>query len=297
MKIGAMDLMWYELPFKERMRRIAELGFKGLQPWLLTAELGFKIPVSWFPMADQFERVEASPREVISTAQEAGLEITCFGPHYVLGEPPSFWGDPGTSRFASEENRRERLEDIKRLITYSADADVNTVALFSGGDPRRREFWSQFVDLIRLIVDFAEKSGVTLVMENMPQLLVDDEDSLLKLVREVDSKRLKVNFDPKNLNALGRNVPDAVRKLRGEVCHTHAGDSIPGGGEFGKEPGGKWIMPLIGKGAVPYPEYVGALQEIGYDGWMVIEYSGDERGYEPGMIESKQYLENVFSKV
>ena len=297
MKIGAMDVMWYNLPFKERVDRIAKLGFKGFQPWLLTAELGFKIPTSWFPKGGDFKHIALTPRELNRIVQEARLEITCFGPHYVLGETPSFWGDPGIPEFKSEEEKRERLEDIKKLITYSRDANVNIVTLFSGGDPRRREYWSQLVDLTRLIVDFAEKSGITLAMENMPQLLVDDENSLLKLVKEVDSKNLKINFDPKNLNALGRNVPDAVRKLRGEICHTHAGDSIPGGGEFGKGPGGKWIMPVIGKGTVPYLEYVRALKEIGYDGWMVIESSGDERGFEPDMMESKQYLESVLSKI
>jgi sugar phosphate isomerase/epimerase len=297
MKIGAMDVMWYDLPFKERITRIAELGFKGFQPWLLTAELGFKIPTSWFPKGGEFEHIDMSAQEFSRIVQEAGLEITCFGPHYILGEPPSFWGDPGTSGFTSEDNKRERIKDIKKLVTYSADAGVDIVGLFSGGDPIKKEYWDQLVDLMRIIVDFAEKSGVTLAMENMPQLLVDDEDSLLKLVKEINSKRLKINFDPKNLNALGRNVLDAVRKMRGEICYTHAGDSIPGGGDFGKEPGGKWIMPIIGKGTIPYREYVRTLKEIGYNGWIVIEYGGDERGYEPGMIESKEYLEEAFSQL
>jgi len=297
MKVGAMDIMWYDLPFRKRVNRIAKLGFKGFQPWLLTAELGFKIPTSWFPKGEEFAHIVLTPNEFNRIVQEAGLEVTCFGPHYILGSFPSFWGDPGTPEFKSEGEKRERVEDIKRLITYSKDVNVSIVALFSGGDPRRREHWSQLVDLTRLIVDFAEESDIILAIENMPQLLVNDEDSLLRLVKEVDSKNLKINFDPKNLNMLGRDVLEAVRKLKGEICHTHAGDSVPGGGEFGKAPDGRWIIPVIGKGTIPYPEYVRALKDAGYDDWMVIEYSGDARGFEPGVMESKRYLESVLSKI
>ena len=300
MQIGAMDSEWSELPFKHRIRRIAELGFKGVQLWMTTAELGFDIPLTWFPPAWTPQRSSLSPKELVDLTRDVGLEITAMGPHYVLGEPPRFWGETGWSRFTTARGKEERLKDIKNLIEYTAHMDVKNLALFSGGSPNEIEYWPCLVDMMRELADEAEKAGVVLAVENMPQLLVKDEDDLLRLIREVESDAVRVMFDPKNLNDAPpgrRDIPAAVRKLKGYIVHTHVGDSIYGGYEFGKNSQGKWIVPVPGKGEVPFPRYLEALKEIGYDGWLVVEYAGDARGLEPGMIESKEYIEKLLKSI
>lgn len=288
MKIGAMDQMWSDLPFEARLDRISKLGFEGFQAWFLTAELGFAIPHSWF-RGIEVKRLKLSPNQLRRITQNLGLEIACFGPHYIMGHHPPTYIEHGLSEFKNEEEKRNRIKDIKKLIEFSYDSGVNIVVLFSGGDPAKKVYWSQLVDMVRILVDHAEKFGMILAIENMPQLLVNDEDALLKLINDVGSKYLKVNFDPKNLNYMNRDIPQAVRKLKGHICLTHGGDSLSGAKEF--------TTRVIGKGTVPYLEYLTALKEIEYDGWIIIEYGGDERGIEPGIVESKQNLEHFISKV
>jgi len=128
-----MDSKWSELPFKRRIKRIAELGSKGVQLWMTTAELGFNIPVTWFPPDWKPERLSLSPKELVNLIRDFGLEITAMGPRHVLGEPPRFWGETGWSRFTTSRGRDERIRDIKNLIDYTAEIGVkNRVFLWSG---------------------------------------------------------------------------------------------------------------------------------------------------------------------
>jgi sugar phosphate isomerase/epimerase len=60
-------------------------------------------------------------------------------------------------------------------------------------------------------------------------------------------------------------------------------------------PNGTWNCPPIGKGTVPWKECIQALKEIGYKGWLIIEYSYPfkETSFEERKsvaIEGKNYL-------
>ena len=67
----------------------------------------------------------------------------------------------------------------------------------------------------------------------------------------------------------GDDAVQAVYTLRDYIVHTHAKD---GKMLFPKEPGGKKYIELpLGQGDVDFPEYLRALDEIGYHGFLTIE--------------------------
>jgi len=78
----------------------------------------------------------------------------------------------------------------------------------------------------------------------------------------------------------------------------HAKDSVYGGGPYGTFPDGTWGSRPIGQGTVPWGRCVQALKEIGYDDYLIIEYSYpfgvvslEER--ERAIVSGKTYLENL----
>ena len=285
MQVGVIDWHWWDLPVEKRLRRIADLGFEGVQLAVTPTELGFDLKngvASWFDSRYRPATRSFKKGDLARVLRETGLKVTQLGPHYALGEHYSMKGS-STGVFRSNEARRHRLADINRMIDLAADLDTEFVEVMSGGDPKKPEQWPELVEFVRELADHAEERGVTLTFENMGgwQMLVADENSLFRLVRDVGSKAVRVTFDPKNLTQTHyqADIPRAVRALRGLIVFTHAGDAIFGEGS---------VSPL-GVGTVPFPDYLLALRDAGFDGWSCIEALKKEEDYPV----SRKYLEDL----
>lgn len=114
---------------------------------------------------------------------------------------------------------------------------------------------------------------------------------LLRLIEDVGSDNLFVNYDPANLMMYGSSNPiDGLEVLGKYVRSVHAKDgSYPKNGyQLGNE------YP-IGKGAVDFPRFVNKLKNMGYDGPISVEYeieAGNEK-QKREIVEGKIYLEKL----
>jgi len=190
-------------------------------------------------------------------------------------------------------------------MDFAAEAGVKILICDSGGDPDKPEQWPILLEFMNELVDYAEKVDVILAMENTPQNLVADDDALLRLMKEIPSKALRVHFDPANLNLCppgNKDVVNAIRKLKDYIVSVHAKDSIYGGGPYGQVSPGVWLCPPLGKGTTPWRECLKAFKEIGYDGYLIVEYfaPGRETGaeeIESAMVHGKEFLEKLLTEV
>lgn len=100
---------------------------------------------------------------------------------------------------------------------------------------------------------------------------------LRRLLEDVGSEGLKVNYDPANMLKYG--VVEGVRILAPWIVHTHAKDYNP-----------VTRRATVGEGLVPWDEYISTLKSVNYSGWFAIE---DETGID--VVESikrgKAFLE------
>jgi len=298
MKLAALDAVWYDMPFEPRLRRISELKFSGVECWLNAAELGFNVDREWPEQYRPKGKLTLTRDKLSKLLDELDLRIVSYGQYCVMGPVLG----PYPTEVLTGSRKKERVGDIKGLMSYCAEVGVTMLILESGGDPDNPNHWKPFLeDFMSELVSHAEEVGVVIAMENTPQALVKDEDDLLRLVKEMPSKALRVNLDPANLNATppgNRDVPNAIRKLRGHLVSVHAKDSVYGGGPYGTFPDGTWGSRPIGQGTVPWGRCVQALKEIGYDDYLIIEYSYpfgvvslEER--ERAIVSGKTYLENL----
>ena len=86
----------------------------------------------------------------------------------------------------------------------------------------------------------------------------------------------------------GQDPVEAVYILKDYIVHTHAKDGI-------KLENGYQELPL-GTGGVPFPAYLAALKEIGYDGFLTIERECGEDRY--GDIKTAvDFLKETLAKV
>ena len=126
-------------------------------------------------------------------------------------------------------------------------------------------------DVVRRICDHAAGHGQTFALETGQE----PADVLQAFIRDVDRPNLRINFDPANLILYGSDEPiAALRKLAPLVISVHAkdGDWPPKGvaGALGSE------RPL-GQGSVGMPQFVRALQELGYQGTLNVERETDDQ--------------------
>jgi len=299
MKIAAMDTMWTDLSLGNRIRHIADLGFSGIQLWLGAAELGFNVVRQWSPDKEP-KPLWLAPRELAKMAQDAEIDIVALGQYCLLGDMAGL----GPTAVDVGRRRDARIEDIEAMMNYVAEEGSGIVVCESGGDPNKREQWKPLVEIVNELVAHAENVGAILAIEHASIFLVDTEDALLRLVKEINSKALRINFDPANLALTppgSRDIPRAIRRLKDHIVIMHAKDAVYHGGPYGTISGQKatYDCPAIGQGQVPWRECAKVLKEIGYKGYLIVEYAEPVHAQKPenveeGVMQGKRYLEEIF---
>jgi sugar phosphate isomerase/epimerase len=106
-------------------------------------------------------------------------------------------------------------------------------------------------------------------------------DATAELVELAAHPRVAVIWDVANALAAGSPVREAARTLAPFLAHVHLRDARP---VEGRE---HWLPVLAGQGAVPFAEAVGALEAIGYDGFVSFEW---EKYWHPEIEEPEVAL-------
>ena len=142
------------------------------------------------------------------------------------------------------------------------------------------------IKTIRKISHYAEDIGVTFATETGPE-----KAYILKgILDKANAKAAKVNLDPANfVMCCSQDPVEAVHVLKDYIVHTHAKDGTwSGTPTTGERP--------LGEGNVPFIEYLAALRDIGYDGYLTIER---ECGENPiaDIKKAYDYLRSLLKKL
>lgn len=105
-------------------------------------------------------------------------------------------------------------------------------------------------------------------------------EQLRMFLDQLGAKGLRVNLDPANLVMVAHDDPvQAVYTLKDYIVHTHAKDGI-----VTTENAHGWLEVPLGKGGVDWDNYLRALQDIGFDGYLTIEREvGEQPAADIGM--------------
>jgi L-ribulose-5-phosphate 3-epimerase len=116
---------------------------------------------------------------------------------------------------------------------------------------------TSLVETLKQIVPRARDAGVVLGLENTITGMQN-----LEIIDRVGSEWLQVYYDVGNSTGNGYDVPGELRMIGVDrICEVHLKD---------------WNTRLLGseEGMVDYPPVAAALNDIGYDKWLVLETSG-----------------------
>lgn len=187
---------------------------------------------------------------------EAGLKVACIASPFFK-----------CSLFNVEE-REEHLSFLRRLIDIAKTLDAETIRVFAfwrikGGLDK---YFDAVVEGLKEAVEVAEDEGVLLALENEAACLVGTGLEARRVIDAVDSKALKINWDPANAYIAGeRPYPEGYGYVRSFMAHMHIKDVV-------KDPEtGRPRFVAIGSGDIDYKGQLLALVDDGYEGCISLE--------------------------
>jgi sugar phosphate isomerase/epimerase len=234
MKPGVMDTVIGGKDPLERFTRAARSGFSGVEVVLARAAL--------------LASGDAALRRLAGARDATGLAI----PSLVLGEHNGGGlADPDPSVRAAAE------EDVRRAIDWAValGADVILVPFFLAGELVSEEHVERAAGALRALCPLAAERGVRLCYEGtLPARRVR------RLAADVGSDAFGCYFDLANPVPRGYDTATELRALGDLVRRVHLKDARVKGGDCHP-----------GLGLVDFAASAAALDEIGYDDWLVLE--------------------------
>lgn len=248
----------FRLPRSEAISKAAEIGAAGIQMYATSGE-------------NSAENLTAEKRRaLLDEVKSHGL---CFS---------ALCGDLGRGFWQPEYND-ELIERSKRILDLAKDLETNIVTTHIGPVPEddTHDRYKIMQEACFKLAEYADSLDAHFAIETGPER----SSVLKKFLDSLNSKGVAVNLDPANLAMVVLDdAVDAVHNLKDYIVHTHAKDGkniwyqspemVYGVKEFDAESinrGASFIETPLGTGAVRYKEYLEALTEIGYTGFLTIE--------------------------
>ena len=254
MKIGAIAES-FNKPFKEAIESIAALKLDGVQMYADTKTV----------FADM---TATQIKEVKKIIDGAGIAVSAL------------CGDFGCDMYYTRD--RAAIDKEKRIMEIAKALGTDIVTTHIGVVPEDFDCkqYESMHKVCRELAEFADTMGGHFAVETGPERA----ELLKKFLDNLGSRGVSVNLDPANLVMCAGDDPvKAVYTLKDYIVHTHAKDgkqlkavdtrTLYCPQYYNLEPGdwGSIIEMPLGAGNVDWANYLKALEEIGYNGYLTIE--------------------------
>ena len=250
----------------ESIALAGKLGFDGVQIYATTGEFSPEVLT---------EEDIASYKKLLC---DSSLEVSAL------------CGDMGGHGFEIEKDNAERIEKTKKIIDLAVKLGTKVVTTHIGVIPADSECekYKTMLKALSACGEYAKANGVTMAIETGPE----SAPVLNKFVRAAGDG-VGVNLDPANfVMVTGQDPAEAVRLLSDKIVHTHLKDGkmlkktdpkiiydfFAEGGIEALNVADFFIETPVGEGDVNWNEYITALKDIGYNGYLTIER---ETGIDP----------------
>ena len=246
----------FRKPFLEALDTVQAIGAQGIQVYSTRGEMA--------P-----ENLTAQKRaDFRNLVADNGLVISAL------------CGDLGGGGFCFADRNPEKVEKSKRIIDLAKELGTDVVTTHIGVVPQdsSNDRYKVMQEACFELSRYADSIGAHFAIETGPETSA----VLKEFLDSLGSTGVGVNLDPANLVMVTGDDPvQAVYNLRKYIVHTHAKD---GKQIFYKDPEiiyglkkdviiteDSFLEVPLGKGSVKWPEYLNALEDIGYKGFLTIE--------------------------
>lgn len=213
-------------------------------------------------------------KELLKAVKDRGLTVSAL------------CGDIG--RFDDPEKNPGMIERSKRILDLAKDLETDVVTTHIGVVPGETTHprYAIMQDACGQLARYADEMAAHFAIETGPE----EAATLKGFLDGLRSTGVAVNLDPANfVMVTGDDPVQAVYTLKDYIVHTHAKDGkrlryvepeiVYGLAEEEMLGSSSFIELPLGEGDVDFPNYLKALEDIGYKGFLTIEREvGDDPG-------------------
>lgn len=188
-------------------------------------------------------------------------------------------GDLGQG-FCNQAKNKDLIERSKRILDLAKDLETDIVTTHIGVIPEdvNHDRYKIMQEACYELSAYADNVKAHFAIETGPEIAI----TLKTFLDSLNSKGVAVNLDPANfVMVTGDDPVAAVYTLKDYIVHTHAKDGrrllikdpeiVYGLIEDEIQAGQSFIELPLGEGDVDFKNYLKALDEIGYKGFLTIE--------------------------
>jgi hydroxypyruvate isomerase len=249
-KIGVCaETFFTDLPYEQRLRRIAALGFTRYELWFHDKRF-------------DGARLHDEPKDFDRLAalnDTLGLSCTDF----IFNHP-----DAGVkAALIDAKDRSLILDSLGAMIDRARK--INCRAFISGAGNvvaglARDAAMENMIETLRLAARVCEKEGITLLLEpfntkvDHPQYFLDDPEECLAVLKAVNSPSVRMLYDIYHMQIMGGDIVSFIRRNISWIGHFHVA-GVPGRHEPRES-------------ELNYPFILKELDRLGYAGNVGLEY-------------------------
>lgn len=306
---------WADLPLSDLAGVAKEMGYDGLEL------------ACW---GDHFEVGEALrsgsyAKDRRALLEKHGLQVHAVSNHLVgqavcdlIDErhksivPAHVWGD-GDPEGVRGRAAKEMMDTAKA----AAKLGVKTVNGFTGSSiwhsvyafpPTDQAYWDTgFQDFAKRwlpILQVFDEAGVNFALEVHPTEIAFDIASAQRALEALGHhKRFGFNYDPSHLGYQGVDYVKFIRAFHDRIFHVHMKDvwwghgtgeaGVFGGHTSFGDPRRFWDFRSVGRGDINFEEIIVALNDIGYDGPLSVEWEDSRMDRVHGATESAAFCKRL----
>jgi L-ribulose-5-phosphate 3-epimerase len=246
----------FRMDIPSAVKKAAEVGAQGIQVYSTYGEMAPENMTS------------ARRKEFAALVAENGLKISAL------------CGDLGGGGFTKKSKNKEKVSRSKEILYLAKELGTDVVTTHIGVVPEDAgsDRYKIMQEACLALAEYADSLNAHFAIETGPETSL----VLKGFLDTLKSKGVAVNLDPANLVMVTGDDPvKAVYNLKDYIVHTHAKD---GKQLFYKDPEIVYGMKKsvivtassfeevpLGEGQVDWPNYLAALDDIGYKGFLTIE--------------------------
>jgi sugar phosphate isomerase/epimerase len=305
---------WADLPLVDMARKASEFGYHGIELacWGDHFEVDKALADNGYCAAKR-ELLDKHDLQVFAISNhlvgQAVLDIIDQRHKSIL--PPYVWGNG-----KPEEVNKRAAEELKNTARAAQRLGVGVVNGFTGSSiwhllysfppvPPKMidDGFKLLAERFHPILDVFEECGVRFALEVHPTEIAFDLYSAQRALEALDHrKEFGFNFDPSHLIWQGVDPVEFIRAFPDRIYHVHVKDAIVtlGGRQgilashlnFG-DPRRGWDFRSPGRGGVNFEEIIRALNQIGYDGPLSVEWEDSGMDREHGAREAAEFCQKL----
>ena len=223
--------------------------------------------------------------------------------------PERIWGD------GKEDGvRRRAAEEMKNTARAAALMGVKVVPGFTGSSiwPYLYSFppnpadlvdkgYEFFAEMWNPILDVFDNVGVKFALESHPTEIAFDIASAQAAVAALKGRKaFGFNYDPSHFGYQGVDYVKFIRTFGERIYHVHMKDvywsprpteaGVFGGHLNFGDPRRFWDFRSLGRGSIDFEEIIRALNDVGYNGPLSVEWEDGKMDREHGATEACAYV-------